>query len=79
MIHLHATRVDGIFGSVSFIKYLLAQLMVIWNHQTVLEPKSAFFIHKEIVDLMITLSQPSLDMCDSFIAALSYNDFPSQQ
>jgi hypothetical protein len=32
MIHLCAARVDGIFGSVSFIKYLLAQLMVNWNH-----------------------------------------------
>jgi hypothetical protein len=79
MIHLHDARVDRIFGSVSFIEYLLAQLMVIWNHQTVLEPKSAFIIHTEIVDLGITLSQPSLDMCDSFITALSCNDFPSQQ
>jgi hypothetical protein len=23
---------DKVFGSVSFIKYLLAQLMVLWNH-----------------------------------------------
>jgi hypothetical protein len=29
MIHLCATRVDGVFGIVSFIKYLLVQLMVI--------------------------------------------------
>jgi hypothetical protein len=29
MIHLCAARVDGIFGSVSFIKYLLAQPMVL--------------------------------------------------
>jgi hypothetical protein len=32
MMHLCAARVDGILGSVSFIKYLLAQLMVLWNH-----------------------------------------------
>jgi hypothetical protein len=32
MIHLCTTRVDEIFGSLSFIKYLLAQLMVLWNH-----------------------------------------------
>jgi hypothetical protein len=32
MIHLCAARVDGIFGSVSFIKYLLMQPMVLWNH-----------------------------------------------
>jgi hypothetical protein len=32
MIHLCAARVDGVFGSVSFLKYLLAQLMVLWNH-----------------------------------------------
>jgi hypothetical protein len=38
MIHLCAAGVDRIFGSVSFIEYLLAQLMVLWNHQTVLEP-----------------------------------------
>jgi hypothetical protein len=31
MIHLCAARVDGVFGSVSFIKYLLAQLMALWN------------------------------------------------
>jgi hypothetical protein len=35
-------------------------------------------VHVEIVDLGITLSQPSLDMCDSYITALSCNDFPSQ-
>jgi hypothetical protein len=32
MIHLCDAWVDGIFGSVSFIKYLLAQSMVLWNH-----------------------------------------------
>jgi hypothetical protein len=32
MIHLCAAWVDGIFGSVSFIKYLLVHLMVLWNH-----------------------------------------------
>jgi hypothetical protein len=32
MIHLCAARVDGIFESVSFIKYLPAQLVVLWNH-----------------------------------------------
>jgi hypothetical protein len=32
MIHFCAACVDGIFGSMSFIKYLLAQLMVLWNH-----------------------------------------------
>jgi hypothetical protein len=29
MIHLCSTRVDGIFGRVSFIEYLLAQLVVL--------------------------------------------------
>jgi hypothetical protein len=79
MIHLHATRVDGIFVSMSFIEYLLTQLMVLWNHQMVLEPKSALIIHTKTVDLRITLGQPPLDMCDSIITALSCNDFPSQQ
>jgi hypothetical protein len=32
MIYLCAARVDGIFGSVSFIKYLLTYPMVLWNH-----------------------------------------------
>jgi hypothetical protein len=32
MIHLRAAQMDGIFGSVSFIEYLLAQLMVLWDH-----------------------------------------------
>jgi hypothetical protein len=32
IIHLCAARMDEIFGSVSFIKYLLAQSMVLWNH-----------------------------------------------
>jgi hypothetical protein len=72
MIHLCAVRVDGIFGTMSFM-----QLMVLWNHQTVLEPKSAFLIHMETVNLRITLGQPSLDVCDSFITALSCNNFPS--
>jgi hypothetical protein len=78
MIHLCATWVDGIFGSVSFIKYLLMQTMVLWNHQTILEPESAFLIHVKIVDLRVTFSQPSLNVCDSCIDALSCNDFPSQ-
>jgi hypothetical protein len=78
LIHLCAAQVDGIFGSVSFIKYLLAQLMVHWNHQTILEPESTFLIHMKIVDLRVTFGQPPLNVCDSLIAALSCNDFPSQ-
>jgi hypothetical protein len=78
MIHFCATRVDGIFGSVSFIKYLLAQLMVLWNHQMIFEPESAFLIHMKIVDFRFTFSQPPLNVCDSRIDALSCNDFPSQ-
>jgi hypothetical protein len=78
MIHLCAAWVDGIFGSVSFIKYLLAQTMVIWNHQMILEPESASLIHVKIVDFRVTFSQPSLNVCDSSIDALSCNDFPSQ-
>jgi hypothetical protein len=77
MIHLCAAWVDGIFGSVSFIKYLLAQTMVFWNHQMILEPESASLIHVKIVDFRVTFSQPSLNVCDSSIDALSCNDFPS--
>jgi hypothetical protein len=32
MLHLCAAWVDGIFESVSFIKYLLTHIMVLWNH-----------------------------------------------
>jgi hypothetical protein len=78
MIHFCAARVDLIFGCVSFIKYLLAQLMVLWNHQMILEPESAFLIHAKIVDFRVTFSQPPLNVCDSRIDALSCNDFPSQ-
>jgi hypothetical protein len=78
MIHLCAAWVDGIFGSVSFIKYLLAQTMVLWNHQTILEPESAFLIHVKIVDFRVTFSQPPLNVHDSRIEALSCNDFSSQ-
>jgi hypothetical protein len=78
MIYFCAARVDGIFGSVSFCKYLLVQLMVLWNHQTILEPESAFLIHTKIVDFRVTFSQPPLNVCDSRIDALSCNDFPSQ-
>jgi hypothetical protein len=77
MIHLCAAGVDGIFGSVSFIEYLLVQLVVLWNQQTVLEPKGAFLIHTKIVNIRITFGQPPLDICDSLITALSCNDFPS--
>jgi hypothetical protein len=70
MIHLCAAWVDGIFGSVSFIKYLLVQTMVLWNHQTILEPGSAFLIHAKIVDLVVTFSQPSLNVCDPRIDAM---------
>jgi hypothetical protein len=35
MINLCAAGMDGIFRSMSFIKYLPAQLMVLWNHQAV--------------------------------------------
>jgi hypothetical protein len=78
MIYLCATWVDGIFGSVSFIKYLFAQTMVLWNHQMILELESTFLIHAKIVDFRVTFSQPSLNVYDSCIDALSYNDFPSQ-
>jgi hypothetical protein len=54
MIHLCAVRVDEIFLSVGFIKYLLAQLMVLWYHQTILELESAFLIHMTIVNLRVT-------------------------
>jgi hypothetical protein len=76
MIHLCTARADGIFGSVSFIEYLLTRLMVHGNHQTVLEPKSAFLIHTKTIDLRITFGQSPLDMCDSLITAPSCNDFP---
>jgi hypothetical protein len=78
MIYLCAAWVDRIFGSVSSIKYLLAQTMVLWNHQTILEPESATHIHEKTVDFRVTVSQPSLNVCDSRIDGLSYNDFPSQ-
>jgi hypothetical protein len=70
--------VDGIFGSVGFIKYLLAQTMVLWNHQMILEPESAFLIPAKTVDLRVTFSQPSLNVRYSRIDALSYNDSPPQ-
>jgi hypothetical protein len=78
MIHLCAAWVNGIFGSVSFIKYLLAKTMVHWNHQAILEPESAFLIYVKTVNLRVTFSQPSLNVRDSRIDALSCNDFPSQ-
>jgi hypothetical protein len=78
MIHLCAAWVDGIFGSVSFIKYLLVQTMVLWNHQTIIESESAFLIHAKIVDFRVTFSQPPLNVCDFRIDALSCNDFSSQ-
>jgi hypothetical protein len=46
MIHLCAAWVYGIFGSVSFIIYLLAQTMVLWNHQTIIEPESLSHPHE---------------------------------
>jgi hypothetical protein len=78
MIHLCTAWVDGIFESVNFIKYLLAQLMVLWNLQTIHEPINAFLIHMKTIDLRVTFGQPPLDMRDSLIIALSCNDFPSQ-
>jgi hypothetical protein len=78
MIHLCVAWVDGIFGSVSSIKYLLAQTMVLWNHQMILEPESVFLIHVKTVDFRVTFSQPPLNVCNSRINALGYNDFPSQ-
>jgi hypothetical protein len=44
----------------------------------ILELESAFLIHMKIVDFRVTFSQPPLNVCDSRIDALSYNDFPSQ-
>jgi hypothetical protein len=78
MIHFYVARVDGIFGSVSFIKYLLAQLMVLWNNKMIPEPESAFLIHVKTVDFRVTFSQPPLNVSDSHTNALSCNDFPSQ-
>jgi hypothetical protein len=78
MIHLFAARMDKIFVSVSFIKYLLAQSMVLWNHQMILEPESAFLIHAKTDDFRVTFSQPPLNMCDSRITALSCNDLLPQ-
>jgi hypothetical protein len=62
----------------SFIEYILVQLMVLWNHQMILEPSSAFIINADTVDLGISFDQPCLDMGGSFIMALSCNDLPSQ-
>jgi hypothetical protein len=45
--------------------------MVLWNHQTILEPEGTFLIHTEIVELRVSLGQPPLNVCDSLIAALS--------
>jgi hypothetical protein len=78
MIHLCAAWVDAIFGSVSFIKYLLVQTMDLWNHQTILEPESAVLIHVKTIDLRVTFRLPSLNVRDSCIDALSCDDFPSQ-
>jgi hypothetical protein len=52
--------------------------MVLWNHQTIFEPESAFLIRTKIVDFRVTFSQPPLNVCDSRIDSLSCNDFPSQ-
>jgi hypothetical protein len=60
MVHLHTSRVDGIFGSMSFIKYILAQLMVLQDHQMILETKSAFIIHTETINLLLICATPSL-------------------
>jgi hypothetical protein len=78
MIHFCAAWVDGIFRSVSLIKYLLTQTMILWNHQTTIEPESAFLIHVKIVDFRVTFRQHSLNVCKSCIDALSCNDFSSQ-
>jgi hypothetical protein len=78
MIHLCAAPVDGIFVSVSFIKYLLVQPMVLWNHYMILELESAFLIHTKTVDLRVNFGQSPLDMRDFLITTLSCNDFPSQ-
>jgi hypothetical protein len=78
MIHLCAAEVDGLFGSVRFINYLLAHLMVLWNPQMILEPESVFLIHAKTFDFRVTFSQPPLNVCDSRINTLSCNDFPSQ-
>jgi hypothetical protein len=43
-----------------------------------LELEGVFIIHTETIVLRITFGQPPLNVCDSLIAALSCNDFPSQ-
>jgi hypothetical protein len=37
MIHFGATRVNRIFGCMSFIKYLLSQHLVTWNNYSIIE------------------------------------------
>jgi hypothetical protein len=71
MIHICVAWVDGIYGSVSFIKYLLAQTMVLWSHQMILEPESASLIHVITVNFRVTFNQPSLNLCNSYIDALN--------
>jgi hypothetical protein len=78
MMHLCTTGVDGILGVVSFIENLFCAAHGPLEPQTVLKLESAFLIHKETVNLRITFGQPPLDIRDSLITALSYNDFPSQ-
>jgi hypothetical protein len=78
MIHLCAAGVNGIFGSVGFIKYLLAQTMVLGNHQAILKLESPFLMHAKTTDFRITFSQPPLNVYDSCIDALGCNDLPSQ-
>jgi hypothetical protein len=44
----------------------------------ILEPESVFLIHAKTIDLRVTFSQPSLNVCESRIDFLSCNDFSSQ-
>jgi hypothetical protein len=69
IIHLCAAWVDGIFESVSFIKYLLAHIMILWNHQMILEPESAFLIHMK----QLTLGSPLINlllMCATHVSMI---------
>jgi hypothetical protein len=74
MIHLSATRMNGIPRCMGFVQNLLFQSLFPRHYQSLLELQGSFRTLTETSDLLVTFFHSSLNMIHAFIILLSSYD-----
>jgi hypothetical protein len=78
MIHLSATRMNGVPRCMGFIQNLLLQSFFIRYNEPLFEPQGPFRILAQTSDLRVTFWHPSLDMTHTFVILQSSYDLIPQ-